>query len=461
MMRYEPWMFSVISTQLDEHGLAELFMSVRTTSWRFCGERTDLHDLLSALWAVVLRAKEIASVRLHDVWNPMTVAPEEIYARLLEISQPSSGIVAPEEVQLRAVALQKEGQATAAWLAQIFDLNGDPMNEEDPDWKTRPAWMNAACTLVGVRRKSTAYWFQTRPRTQWSYFYFWKKGISGAQIMPEAATRLRTVLGLFVPKQELDGIERHVVRTEQMRNAFELQARTQLLSLISLIDGGQSDAGTDNVTLIPIESHLIGVGKRSIVIKRTNCGLEQFEAERDLCEEKRREEAAVFLSDARFEWADEIDDQAFEDLVYDLLNVEDGVARVKKVGSVHERDGGRDLIVEWNVYPGRGGRAPLGSKGKQLRSFRRILAQIKVRETSVGKSDVTDIRDTLEHHQCDGILVVAFPRITAPLFDHLEALRRRGTLWVDWWERADLEVRLRRQVNLANRYSNIFQMVPN
>jgi Restriction endonuclease len=452
-------MFAVVAQPFDDQGVAELFMSVRSTSLAFAGERTDLHDLLSALWAAVLRAKEITSVRLHDVLNPMTAAPEEIYARILEISQPTGGIFAPEEVHARGMALQKEGQATGEWLAQIFDLDGDPTKEEDPHWKERPAWMNAVCALVGVRRNSKGYWFQRRSLAQWTYFYFWKKGISGAQITQEAAARLRAVLETFAPKHALDAIQRHVVRTEQMRNAFDLQARAQLLSIISLIDGGQNVPGTGNVVLIPIDSHLIGVGMGSIVIMRSSCGMEQFEEERYLCEQKRREEAAIFLSDARFEWASEIDDQALEDLVRDLLEVEDGVTWVKPVGSVHERDGGKDIIVEWYVHPGRDGRAPRGSDGKKLRIFRRVLVQVKARETSVGKSDVKDIRDTLAHEKCKGILVVGFPRITAPLFDHLDALRRGGKVWVDWWERADLEVRLRKQVNIASRYQNLFRIV--
>jgi hypothetical protein len=41
----------------DNTSDAELYLTVRTTSWEFNGERTDLHDLFSLLWAAALRAR--------------------------------------------------------------------------------------------------------------------------------------------------------------------------------------------------------------------------------------------------------------------------------------------------------------------------------------------------------------------------------------------------------------------
>lgn len=40
---------------------------------------------------------------------------------------------------------------------------------------------------------------------------------------------------------------------------------------------------------------------------------------------------------------------------------------------------------------------------------RKILVQVKTRKKTVGKADITDVRDTLERHDADGILVVVSP----------------------------------------------------
>ena len=90
---------------------AELFMSVRNSSVDFAGEGTDLLDVMSACWAATLRAKEIASVRMHDVLNPAVDIPGETYARILQIAQPTDGVFSTQEVDRRGALLQKEGQA--------------------------------------------------------------------------------------------------------------------------------------------------------------------------------------------------------------------------------------------------------------------------------------------------------------------------------------------------------------
>ncbi len=74
----------------DNTSDAELYLTVRTTSWEFNGERTDLHDLFSVLWAAALRTREFASVRLVTVLNGFSGIDSEIYARMLLLDQPGT-----------------------------------------------------------------------------------------------------------------------------------------------------------------------------------------------------------------------------------------------------------------------------------------------------------------------------------------------------------------------------------
>jgi hypothetical protein len=65
------------STDVAMHGVVR----TTSTSWDGCGGRTDLHDVLSATWAAVLRANGVASSRLVGVEG--MCGPPELYARLL------------------------------------------------------------------------------------------------------------------------------------------------------------------------------------------------------------------------------------------------------------------------------------------------------------------------------------------------------------------------------------------
>lgn len=90
----------------------------------------------------------------------------------------------------------------------------------------------------------------------------------------------------------------------------------------------------------------------------------------------------------------------------------------------------------------------------------RIIVQVKSRSTAIGKRDVQDIRDTLEHYQADGFLLIAHPRISASLVNHLEDLRNRTGLRTDWWEPRDIENRIRRHPDIAKHYPRLLSVQP-
>jgi hypothetical protein len=81
--------------------------------------------------------------------------------------------------------------------------------------------------------------------------------------------------------------------------------------------------------------------------------------------------------------------------------------------------------------------------------------QCKALMKNVGLSDVRDIRDSLDHYDSDGFLLVASRQITSSLFDRLDQMRRRGDYDVEWWTRAEIEDRLRRNLEMAARFTDL------
>jgi hypothetical protein len=67
---------------------------------------------------------------------------------------------------------------------------------------------------------------------------------------------------------------------------------------------------------------------------------------------------------------------------------------------------------------------------------------------------VRDIRDTLERQGAEGYFLIAFPQPASSLVEHLGVLARNG-FWTDWWDRAQLEARLRACPDIVARFKDV------
>lgn len=435
----------------DDFAGAELYLTVRTTSWDFDGERTDLHDVFSLLWAAMLRAREVASGRLVTVLNGFSGIDSEIYARLIRLDQPGT---LPSGMRAQALALAAESFDVGNLITDAFGQpSGDSASDDIDLDSPEPQW------IKNVRRRYRLAEFKDnevrqRAYPKWIYFGSTKRGISAVQIDESAATTLKAALSVF-QSTSVPGVNARLYRSQRIRNAAEDKALAQLNWLVGEIDGSSRPP-----LVIPVDSHLIGIGERSLAAVRSWSGRDNYDAARDELNTRRANEARLLFDDNICRWADVIDDGRFELLVYDLLAVERGVHRVRQVGASREPDGGRDLLVEWSTAPDRGGNTWKEKTGLKISAVRNIIVQVKIRQRAVNKGDLSDLRDTLEHYRSDGLLVVGYPRLTVPLMDHLDALRRRGDWWVDWWSRSELEERMRRHPEIAARYPDIVTLTP-
>jgi hypothetical protein len=138
--------------------------------------------------------------------------------------------------------------------------------------------------------------------------------------------------------------------------------------------------------------------------------------------------------------------------------LEPGVARVRKVSSGREQDRGRDMMVDW--YLATNLSQISGGGEKTLYKLHHLIVQCKAFNRSVNKSYVTDIRDTIDRHKADGYFLVVSSTITTGLYDYLDELRSRRSFYIEWWTRVELEDRLRRNPDVALRFSRIVTPKP-
>ena len=431
---------------------------VSTTGDQFPGDRTDIHDVFSLIWGAVLRAFGLSSVWLIDESHGFV--PGEIGARHLLFQQ------CPWNISQDAFETARKSMN--AWSAFAFHLLDDVFKWERC-WRLAhtdsatvhqtepPTWANQAIKYlrfpedIAIRKRTFPLWL---------YFASQKRGVTIIRMPKIRICVLKVVLGPFAP-ETARGEKAVAMFANGIPNAVPYSLLKKARKLLSLI-GDECD----ELIVLPLDSHCLFIGDKTIVALRGKCGRDIFERERDILIKRRRNENRVFFADSAIEWQKPIATGDFEDLCLELVQREPGVVRAKSVGSVNDRDGGRDIIIDQKI-PNRHSDSTQVTSLSSKEEIRpsgtktvRLIAQVKTRSNIVGKQDVLDIRDTLERHRAEGFLLIAHPRISSALVDHLEDLRQRTELHTDWWETCDIENRLRRHPDIAKRFPELVALRP-
>ena len=425
---------------------------VQTTGQQFAGDRTDIHDVFSLIWGAVLRAFGIASARLLD--EPHMFVPSEIGARYLLFHQCPWRITAS--------SFEVARKSLNAWSAFAFHLLDDVfqwsraptgvLRDVTTRQNTRwPLWIDSVSRYLSDPTDAT---ISRRKFPRWSYFSSQDRGVTVVRLTKARIFSLRVILMPFAP-QVADGQHSYPVFANGIPNAIPYELDDKTADILSLTSDRCS-----HVLAVPLDSHCLFIGDRTIVAWRGEYGREKFEHERQRMMARRTRENRVFMAEARVEWRTSLNPGDLEDLCADLIGREPGVVRAKPVGRVSDRDGGRDILIDRKVPNEHASAVNIGASEDptQHRSSGtkvvRVIAQVKSRSRSIGKADVQDIRDMLEHYQAEGFLLVGYPRISTALVDYLDRLGKT-LVRTDWWEARDLEERLRRHPDIAKRYPQL------
>ena len=419
---------------------------VSTSSWHYEGDRTDLHDIWSLCWAAFLRAAGIASPRLID--EEGWCGPAEISGRHL--------IIQPDSWNLQGdAAFETSRHSLNAWTAFAYHLLDGVFDWQQagrhpvgivPYEGTTPgsSWVEP---VLKTLRHPKDYTISKRIGPTWIYLSALPRGVSIVRLPKARIRALKMVLASYRPNM-VPGENALAVFANGIANGVPFKT----IKLAKRLMGKTNDP-CDTPLILPIDSHCIFLGDKTLIAIREDCRREIYDSERRLFLKRRASEDHVFFADSRVEWLCPLDAGDFEDLCVDLLRREPGVLRAKPVGGVNDRDGGRDILIDWMIPT----RHLATGKGQSQRL--RILAQVKSRGRTVGKGDVQDIRDTLERFDAQGFLLIAHPRVSAPLVDYLEDLQARNRFVADWWEGRDVESRLRRHPDITRRHPKLVKLV--
>lgn len=459
--RHDPF---VIAEETSARG-SMIFGYVRTNSYQLdgCGGRTDVHDVFSLLWACVMRASGAASPTLISEGGFAGIE-EEIYARWLVFEQIG-------DFNDDSTAKQR----LLAYASHAYHVLDDVLSWADikypnAKWKDRNGEADEF-----VERLNSAGEFKDfgdmagrRECPDWMYAKSHRGRVTVAIFPVECMFSLRLALSTYKPTS-IESRSRISILASGLKNAIPKKILSIGLRYIRSIEEGDqipwrgvnSSPCDQAIVVIPLESHCVFLGGQTLVAVEGECGLRQFEAERTKFLERRAKENAVFAADYTFQWPQKIDGAKFEDLVYALLEREPGVMWVRQASPTNERDCGRDFMACWVVPVGDGLMAsdlsPAGAGIPTPAKALNIVVQVKALNTSVGKSKVQDIRDTVERHEANGYFLIAFPQPANSLVEHLSTLAKRG-IWTNWWDRAQIETRLRKHIDLVARFADLVKI---
>lgn len=436
-----------IHISCDENENLSFYYHQRTNSWSYNGDRTDLHDIIPIMFAVFIRKIGLCSLFFTDVYNPATLADCEIYSKYLVPFQINNNLANKNSEKYQQYVTM------LVYSLFIFEHNfwtsfpGCPCN----DCRKRLGYkfeytfdipkqkLNHIITSLNGNENNTNYCERTLPN--WFYLRDFTKRIS----VIESQELLVFINDLkYEEIKTVDAINGKLFVENDFNNYLSNTKKKEIQKIIIKLD--------DKIQkIILLENRVIVTGDKYILSFNYECGINKFQVEKDKVKLRHDKEFRILFKPSKLQWSEKIEDSRFEDLIKDLLEREPNVLRVRKMSHTRERDGGVDLVVDWSIP-----RETMSlNENSPYRSLK-IIVQCKAYKGGVSKSQVTDIRDTIEHKNYDGYFLAVSSYIKKSLSDHLDKMRVDSKFWVDWWSKDEIEKRLISHKDLIMKYDDIF-----
>jgi len=435
-----------------ENEIPELYFYERTTSSDFDGDRSDIHDVVSILLAVFLKLNHDISCSIFDVPHPAIETSCEIYARYILIQQFDKAFYKSDLDTVEKIVEVIVGLSVFEiffWQAVGCPCD-DCRKESKPPFDYREEfeddWPNEVQKVLAT--KSSKVRSIARCLPTWNYY---KNYTTRTSII--LCPNLCTFFSLQVTKKAnalktVSGISGELVVSENCFNFTPFTVKNKSIKAISSLDG----INEKRLSVIQLDNTLAVIGNNHILFQESMGGLFNFNEEKEKVRVRHLDENEFLFKPTSISWGKDIDGGKFENLIKDLLEREPGVNWVRKVSHTNEQDGGRDLIVEWRTPP------LTNETVKENESpyrNRKIIVQCKASNMGLGKSNVNDVRDTIEHFGYDGYFLAVSSYTKRNLTDALDKIKNDGKFWINWWTRHEIEARLSRHKDLIDKYPTI------
>ena len=427
---------------ISEDKLSFYFL-VRTHDIVYHGDRSDIHIVISLMFASFLKIKANISCSIFDIAHP--VIDDEIWGRYIypvQYENSSDNILEFIENLLRMLF---------EWRYSFWELIGCPCEEcmkEENLLNERGYGIES--NLTDYAAAITRYNAGGRVKPSYSFLYDIDNDITiiKSKSLIDYLRRLITIFE-YNPRK-ISGINGDIFIDSNTYNFSSYSALKEIKNVLTSLD---SNKKTDENYLIIIENFIIHIGEDYIIAKSLSSGLDAFKLEKEIIRERHNLEASILFPIPIFEWIENPCPAQFELLIKSLLERDVKVKRVRIASPTNQGDKGRDLIIDWEIVD----KNQIFNEIMPPSKILKIVGQCKASNTAIGKSKVQDIRDTVEHHDAAGFFLAVSTQITNPLTETLEKLNQKQ-LWTDWWNRDDIEFRLNQNQDLIPKFDKVLKI---
>ncbi len=415
----------------------------RTYDVLYHGDRTDVHVIMSLMFASFLREfKSEISCSFFDIPHP--VVEDEIWGRYIMPEQTPLrwGITTWEKLN---DVISKIIISVVMWRELFWQFAGCPcqdclkrigIDSNNREYEL-PSELNH--DENGLLKHTPNLNCGNRKRPEWSYFYDMKNEITIIKSETLSAY-LETIQNLSENKPKtVDGVKGKFVLQGELKNYLANSNIAEFKRLFKVLGHEHNSKIT---RILPLENMIVAVAKPYIIALGRLCGIHKFKIERESLRIRHNRESELLFPVALFEWVEDVCPEQFESLIKALLEREPNIVSVRKASPINQGDGGRDLLIEWEIREER-----VVSQAHPPTLLIRVVGQCKSSNKSVGKNKVLDIRDTVESHDAQGYFLAVSTQLSAQLTKKLEELQAKG-IWTEWWNRDDIEIRLSKNQDL-------------
>lgn len=434
----------------DEINQNEYFFSfwLIFRSWHVSNDRTDFNDITSSTIASFLRLFSQCSFKLIDIEHP--VIEDELYGRELIPTQNINFIVDFSNHNLlgKVEKLLVDFIISISMLFDWFNCSSEKCDEYSyssdalNDWKKMIP--NEFCDNDSIIYNS---------RTNPEWFYFKSDNVS----IVKNSSVCQLFRGLIMEEyriETVDGVNGKLLLENNIKNFVSNVAYESLEKIFcELEEHNGSFFG------IPLDNVFTGIGEEHLIFFKGDFDFDRYVKEKEIIKQRHIKESIILFAEStpNVTINSHKDTEIFENLILDLLKRESYIFSAKKVAPTNEADNGRDIICKFNL---KHKKQSLLEDEIEL-DYKKLIVQCKTKlasskKQSIGKSDV-NIVDTIYDYRPDGYILVTNTQTTTRLTEHLENIEEREKIYVDWWNKEDIEERLINYPELIQKYSTIIQ----
>ncbi|MCL3779514.1 hypothetical protein EMN47_03835 [Prolixibacteraceae bacterium JC049] len=416
----------------------------------FTGDRSDSQVIISLLFSAFLRQlKPGISCSLYDIPHP--VVEFEVYGRYIMPDQSPTLMLSENWKVLKD---------------NIFELIVTMVSFRELFWSVVGCQCEA-CYKERKKEEQSNYQFSeniiglsegetnkfnrnTRDRLEWDFFYDLENEVT--VIKSYKLYQFFEALN-HVESNENNSVNRvngELIVSSNSNNLIHFDTKREFEDIFAKLSDCVNNV--DYKILFPIENMVIAICKPYIIALGRPGGYYEFKIEKEIVRERHNNEAKILFPIPSFVWCKEICPDQFELLIKALLEREPNIKKVRRPAPINQGDKGRDLIIDWYVRD-----ENYLSDEHPPELLIKVVGQCKASNSTVGKSKVLDIRDTVETHDSNGFFLAVSSQISAPLTEKLEELKSKN-IWTEWWNRDDIESRLMKNQDLIPLFSKVIQM---